>query len=281
MSPIATRPIPVSGEALPVIGLGTVRVFEFNNNPARYTAAAQVVQAMVTSGASLIDTAHSYGSAEARTGDVVSDLGVRDKMFLATKFGSNDSPKEQTRQMQNSLRLLKTDRIDLLQAWNVSDRNYSLSQLRDWKVQGICRYTGITTCFRGDYDALAAVLKREKPDFFQVNYSIGDRDAEKRLLPIAKDVGVAVLANRPMGGGYNLLFPKVARKSLPDFAAEIDVKSWGQFFLKFIVSHPAVTVALPGTHDPAHMLDNLDGGRGRMPDAAMRKRMTEYWDGLA
>jgi aryl-alcohol dehydrogenase-like predicted oxidoreductase len=280
-TPIATRRIPVSGEDLPVIGLGTVGVFNIDKDDKRYAAITQVVQTMIAGGAKLIDTAASYGKAEERIGDVVSDLGARNKVFIATKFSSADAPDAQLAQVQQSLQRMKMPKIDLLQAWNVADPNYKLGALRDWKAQGICRYTGITSSFHDAFEALPPVIKREKPDFFQIDYSLADREAEKVLLPTAKDSGAAVLINLPFGGGRNSLFKKVGDRPLPDFAAEIDAKSWGQFFLKFILSHPAVNAAMPGTNDPAHMIDNLAAGRGRMPDAAMRKKMADYWDSLA
>mgnify|MGYP003350441526 CR=1 FL=1 len=279
-APIMTRRIPVSGEAMPVVGLGTVGVFNFENDAQKLDAVKQTVQAMIVSGGKLIDSAASYGKAEERIGDVITDLNVRGKVFLATKFASTDAPDAQLASAKESLRKMKVPSADLLQAWNVADPNYKLGALRDWKAQGVCRYTGITSSFRTAYEALPPVLKREKPDFFQINYSLADRESEKVLLPAAKDSGAAVLINLPFGGGRNSLFKKVAGKQVPDFAVEFDAKTWGQFFLKFIVSHPAVTAVIPGTNDPAHMLDNLGAGRGRMPDAAMRKRMTDYWDAL-
>ena len=176
------------------------------------------------------------------------------------------------------MRRLKTNRVDLMQAWNVGDANYDLGLVREWKQQGLCRYVGITTSSRRQYAAIAKVLAREKPDFFQVNYSLGDREAEDVLPPAARDAGAAVLINFPFG--RNSLFRKAGSKPLPDFAAEFGARSWAQFFLKFILSHPAVTAVIPGTDKPEYMLDNLQAGRGALPDAAMRKRMVQYWDSL-
>ena len=278
--PIQTRPIPVSGEALPIVGTGTVGIFNFENDPAKYAERRQVIQTLIAGGGKLMDSAASYGMAEARVGDLVADLGVRDKVFLATKFASTDPRDTQLASFQESLRRLKTSRVDLMQAWNVADPNYSLSALRGWKAQGLCRYAGITSSFDTAYDALAPVVKREKPDFFQINYSLGDRDAEKVLLPTAHDAGVAVLTNLPFGGGRNSLFKRVGATPLPGFAAEFGAKTWAQFFLKFLLSHPAVTAVIPGTDKPEYMLDNLGAGRGPMPDAATRKRMAAYWDAL-
>ena len=270
-APIMTRPIPSSGEPLPIVGIGTSIVFDFENDPAKYAARRQVLQDLVAGGGKLIDTASTYGHAEERVGDLSADLGDRDKLFLATKYESRDDKEAANASLQNSLKRLKTDRIDLMQAHNVGDPNFSLAQLRDWKAQGRCRYVGVTSSFEGQYDALAQVLRREKPDFFQINYSAGDRGAEDVLLPTAKDAGCAVLTNLPFG--RNSLFKAVAGKPLPDWAKDIDAASWAQIFLKFNLSNPAVTAVIPGTDKPEYMLDNLDAGRGRLPEAAMRQKI--------
>jgi diketogulonate reductase-like aldo/keto reductase len=270
-APIMTRPIPSSGEPLPIVGIGTSIVFDFENDPAKYAARRQVLQDLVAGGGKLIDTASTYGHAEERVGDLSADLGDRDKLFLATKYESRDDKEAANASLQNSLKRLKTDRIDLMQAHNVGDPNFSLAQLRDWKAQGLCRYVGVTSSFERQYDALAQVLRREKPDFFQINYSVGDRGAEDVLLPTAKDAGCAVLTNLPFG--RNSLFKAVAGKPLPDWAKDIDAASWAQIFLKFNLSNPAVTAVIPGTDKPEYMLDNLDAGRGRLPDAAMRQKI--------
>jgi len=270
-APIMTRPIPSSGEPLPIVGIGTSIVFDFENDPAKYAARRQVLQDLVAGGGKLIDTASTYGHAEERVGDLSADLGDRNKLFLATKYESRDDKEAANASLQNSLKRLKTDRIDLMQAHNVGDPNFSLAQLRDWKAQGLCRYVGVTSSFERQYDALAQVLRREKPDFFQINYSVGDRGAEDVLLPTAKDAGCAVLTNLPFG--RNSLFKAVAGKPLPDWAKDIDAASWAQIFLKFNLSNPAVTAVIPGTDKPEYMLDNLDAGRGRLPDAAMRQKI--------
>lgn len=275
---LQTRPIPQSGERLPVIGIGTAVIFDFADDATKYAERRQVMQTLVAGGGKLIDTAHSYGRAEDRVGELVADLGVREKLFLATKFSYGDSRAAATESMQNSLRRLKTNRVDLLQAWNVADEKYDLGLLREWQRQGLCRYTGMTISQTRSYEAIGKVLAREKPDFFQVNYSIGDREAEQRLLPMARDAGAAVLINLPFG--RNSLFKKSAGKPLPDFAAEFGAASWAQFFLKFILSHPAVTAVIPGTDKPEYMIDNLQAGRGVMPDAAMRQRIVKFWDAL-
>lgn len=278
-APLITRPIPHSGEPLPIIGIGTAVIFDFENDPAKYGERRQVIQNFVAGGGRLIDTAHSYGRAEDRVGDLVADLGMRDKLFLATKYSYAADRAAATASMQASLRRLKTNRVDLMQAWNVADPNYDFGLLQEWKKQGLCRYVGMTTSQLRQYEAIGKVLAREKPDFFQVNYSLGNREAENVLLPTARDVGAAVLVNLPFG--RNSLFRVAGNRPLPDFASEFGAKSWAQFFLKFILSHPAVTAVIPGTDKPEYMLDNLQAGRGPLPDAAMRKRIVQYWDTLA
>ena len=277
--PLRTRPIPQSGEALPVIGIGTAVIFDFENDPVKHAERRQVIEALVTGGGKLIDTAHSYGRAEDRVGDVVAELKVRDRLFLATKYSYATDRTAATASMQASLRRLKTNRVDLMQAWNVGDPNYDFGLLREWKKQGLCRYVGMTTSSLRQYDAIGKVLLRERPDFFQVNYSLGNREAENVLLPAARDAGAAVLVTLPFG--RNSLFRIAGGRPLPDIAAEFGAKTWAQFFLKFILSHPAVTAVIPGTDKPEYMLDNLQAGRGALPDAALRKRMVQYWDALA
>ncbi len=277
--PLRTRPIPHSGEQLPVVGIGTAVIYDFENDPVKYAERRQVIQAFVAGGARLIDTAHSYGRAEDRLGELVADLGVREKLFLATKYSYSADRAAATASLRASLRRLKTNRVDLMQAWNVGDPNYDFGLLREWKQQGFCRYVGMTTSFIRQYEAIGKVLAREKPDFFQVNYSLGDREAERALLPAARHAGAAVLVNLPFG--RNSLFRKAGSRPLPAFAAEFGARTWAQFFLKFILSHPAVTAVIPGTDKPAYMLDNLQAGRGPLPDTAMRKRIVQYWDSLS
>ena len=277
--PVATRPIPSSGERLPIVGIGTAVIFDYQNDPAKQAARREVIRTLIASGGRLIDTAAGYGSAEERLGEIVAELGVRDKLFLATKF-SYDLPRaEAEASLRDSWRRLRTDRVDLMQAWNVTDAGYSLDLPRQWKSAGLCRYVGITTSQVRSYGAMAKVLAREKPDFLQVNYSLGALEAEKTLLPAARDVGAAVLVNLPFG--RNSLFRKAGQRPLPDFAAEFGARTWAQFFLKFILGHPAVTAVIPGTDQPEYMLDNLDAARGALPDATMRKRIVQYWESLA
>lgn len=275
---LATRPIPRSNERLPVIGIGTAVIFDYENDAAKQAERTAVIRALVAGGAKLIDTAAAYGAAEDRVGEIVQTTGLRDKLFLATKF-SFDLPRAQAEEsLRDSLRRLRTDHVDLMQAWNVTDESYTLALPREWKRAKHCRYVGITTSQARSYGAMSKVTAREKPDFVQVNYSLGNREAETRLLPVAADAGTAVLVNLPFG--RNSLFRKAGNRPLPAFAAEFGARTWAQFFLKFILGHPVVTAVIPGTDKPQYMLDNLEAGRPPFPDAAMRKRMVEYWDRL-
>jgi len=267
--PLITRPIPSSGEAVPVAGLGTAAVFDTDDDATRH-AAQQVVDALVAGGGRLIDTASTYGDAESVLGAVIASYG---KVFVATKLESPDAA-----ELKRSLARLRTPRVDLLQLHNVSDPNQSLGQFRDWKAQGVCRYFGITSTAYRDFAAVEAVLRRERPDFVQIDYSLGDREAEKRLLPLAAETKVAVLTAVPFG--RSRLFGAVRGKALPEWAAEFDAASWAQFFLKYLIGNPAVTAVIPGTANPVHMTDNLGAGRGRLPDPAQRRRMVEFIEAL-
>jgi len=275
-SDLATRAIPHSGERLPVIGLGTANDFQVAQQGEAKATLKKVVDDLLAQGCKLIDTASSYGSAESVLGDLLSDQD-RSKIFLATKL-ENGSQKAGTIEFKRSLERLRFPRVDLLQLHNVQDPNQSLAAFRDWKAQGLCRYIGITTTFKSDYEAAEAVLRREKPDFFQVDYSLGDREAEKRLLPAAVDVGAAVLTALPFG--RSSVFTAVRGKSVPEWASEFDATTWPQFFLKFLLGHEAVTAVIPGTTNPAHLADNISAGRGRFPDTAQRKAMIKFFDTL-
>ena len=277
-APILKRRVPQTGYMLPVIGIGTYLVFAWDNDPEKLELRKQVVRHLVAGGGSLIDTAAGYGTAEANVGTVAAETNLRPQLFLATKYSSRDTRPQAEAELKQSLQRLRTNYIDLQQAWNVNDPNFSMAQLKEWKAAGTVRHIGITSSFDGAYDALAAVLKRERPEFFQINYSLGDRDAEKVLLPAAQDAGCAVLTNLPFG--RNSMFKRVAGKPLPDFAKEIDCTSFAQLFLKYNLSHPAVTAVIPGTDLPNYMLDNLNAGRGRMPDAAMRRRIEIWFDSV-
>ncbi len=272
--PMRTRPIPHGhGETLPVIGVGTAAVFNVGASPQQRAAQTEVIRALVAGGGSIVDTAPSYGNAENVIGGILADSGLRARVFIATKLEEYRTGGEAA-EARESLRRLKTDKVDALQLHNVRDPGQDLGGLNALKSQGLCRYTGITTTYKGDYAAAEAILKRGRPDFLEIDYAIDNRGAEERLLPAAADVGAAVLVALPFGRGK--LFRKALGSKLPDWAADFDCTSWGQFFLKFILSHPAVTAVIPGTDKAEHMIDNLAAGRGRLPDAKERARMAEY-----
>jgi aryl-alcohol dehydrogenase-like predicted oxidoreductase len=273
---LATRTIPHSGERIPVIGLGTANDFQRAQQGDAKANLKKVVDDLLAQGGKLIDTASSYGSAESVLGDLLSDQD-RSKIFLATKLESG-SQKTGAIEFKRSLERLRFSGVDLLQLHNVQDPNQSLAAFRDWKAQGICRYIGITTTYKSDYDAAEAVLRREKPDFFEVDYSIDNRGAEKRLLPAAADVGAAVLTALPFG--RNSVFNLVRGKTVPEWAGEFDATTWPQFFLKFLLGHEAVTAVIPGTTNPVHLADNISAGRGRFPNAAQRQAMIKFYDAL-
>jgi aryl-alcohol dehydrogenase-like predicted oxidoreductase len=276
-SGLLARPIPHSGENLPVIGLGTSQAFEVGDDPALRKACAEVLKTLVAGGGKLIDTAPSYGTAESVVGDLLAATGLSGWVFLATKLEEYDR-NTAAAQLHASLQRLRTGRIDLMQLHNLSDPHQDLAILREWKSQGICRYIGITTSFGGDFDAVEAVVRRQKPDFLQVNYSLADRAAEKRVVPAAAEVGAAVLTDLPFA--RNRLFRAVRGQKLPDWARDFDAASWAQFFLKYLLGNDAVTAVIPGTSNPEHMADNLGAGRGRLPDAAQRQRMVAFLESL-
>jgi len=264
------RPIPASGETLPVIGLGTWRGFDAGETAAERAPLREVVATLLAQGGRVIDSSPMYGRAEGVTGDLVAGLGAREKTFLATKVWTSGR-EAGIAQMQRSLRLLRTERLDLMQIHNLLDWRTHLPVLRAWKEEGRIRYLGISHYTESAYDAVEAVLRAERLDFLQINYALDDRAAEDRLLPLAAEKGVAVLVNRPFGGGG--LLRRLAGKTLPDYAADLGCGSWAEILLKFVVGHPAVTCAIPGTADPGHMAANLRAGTGPLPDAALRRRM--------
>ncbi|MBV9827375.1 MAG: aldo/keto reductase [Alphaproteobacteria bacterium] len=272
-APLIAREIPSTGERLPVLGLGTDDYFT-DSAPSR-AALSAVLNTLVTGGASIVDTASDYGDSEKMLGAVIAQAGSRARLFIATKLETDELSKTG---VQGSLQRLGVSKIDLMQVHNVRSAGQSLAALRDWKAQGLIRYVGITTSETSQHDVLEAVMRHEKPDFIQLNYSMRDREAENRLLPAAAQSGVAALINLPLG--RSSLFRAVQGKTLPEWAREFDAATWGQFFLKYVLGNEAVTAAIPGTRNPEHMADNLGAGRGRLPNAAQRQRMVQYFEAL-
>jgi diketogulonate reductase-like aldo/keto reductase len=275
-APIITRAIPRTSERLPVIGLGTSRVFDVGDNQPQRTDLADVIRTLVSGGGRVIDTASSYGTAETVVGSLLAETGLRPRIFIATKLESDELADAD---LEGSLKRLRISKIDLMQLHNLSDPNQSLEPLRTWKERGLCRYIGITSTFHADYPAVEAVLRREKPDFLQIDYSLGDREAEKRLIPLCVGLGAAILTAVPLGHGE--LFRQVRGRPLPQWAGEFDATSWAQFFLKFVLGNESVTAAIPATDNPRHMADNLGAGRGRLPNVAQRRRMVQFIESLS
>jgi diketogulonate reductase-like aldo/keto reductase len=271
------KAIPGAGETLPVIGLGTWQTFDVGREEAALSGLADVLQAFFANGGTLIDSSPMYGASEQVIGDLLNRVGHRDRLFAATKVWT-DGEQAGIRQMQDSLQKWGLSRFDLMQIHNLRDWQTHLKTIRAWQAEGKIRYTGITTSHGRNHRELEDILRKESLDFVQFTYNLEDRAVEKRLLPLAADRQIAVLINRPFQGG--VLFRKVKGKALPDWAAEFDCTSWGQFFLKFIVSHPAVTCVIPATSRVHHLQDNMAAGFGRLPDTAMRKRMVDYFAAL-
>lgn len=273
--PLLQRKIPATGELLPVIGLGTSQTFNVDPESADMAPLREVLAAFVAGGAKVIDTAPSYGRAEGVSGELVAQAAARDKVFLATKVSSTGR-EAGMRQIEASFKALRTDRIDLIQVHNLQDTRTQLALLRELKAQGRIRYIGVTHYVESAHDELLAVLKQEPVDFVQINYSIGARNAERKLLPYCADKGIATLINRTFEAGR--LFAKVKGRAVPEWAsAELDASSWAQLMLKFVLANPAVTAVIPATSQPRYVLDNLLAGQGRLPNAEQLKRIaTEF-----
>lgn len=265
-----TRPIPKGGELIPVIGLGTSRVFDVGSSESERAAVKAVLEALVESGGRVVDTAPMYGRAEGVVGELVATEGLRSRLFLASKVRTTGHDAGLA-QVETSLKLVGAGRMDLMQVHNLVDVKTQLATLRKLKEAGRIRYVGVSHWKASGHAELEKTLRDEALDFVQLNYSIVEREAEARLLPLAIERRVAVLVNRPFARGD--LFDRVKGKPLPDWAASFDAASWGQFFLKFVVSHPAVTCAIPATAKVEHLRDNMAAGFGRLPDQATRERM--------
>jgi len=273
------RAIPATGEKLPVVGIGTAVLYE-RPTPEEIPPLRDTLQKFPELGGRVLDTAPSYGRAESVVGDILAELKNRDKYFLATKVsvrGGGDRTAA-IAQMEQSLSRLKTDKIDLMQIWNVSNPTLLAPVLDEWKKAGRIRYTGITSSMKGAYGALEQAMKAYKYDFVQIDLAIDNRSSEERIIPLAKDLGMAVLINGPFG--RNRVFTKTQGKPLPDFAKEIDATSWAQFALKYILGNPTVTAAIPGIGRVDYLVDDMAAAKGRLPDEAMRKRMAAYVDSL-
>jgi aryl-alcohol dehydrogenase-like predicted oxidoreductase len=274
---LITRPVPSTGEEIPVVGIGTARRYDVAASGADIDPLRETLATFRKLGGTLVDTAPSYGNAEVVVGDLVSELGFRDDLFIATKV-RKEGRDEGNAEIASSFERLQTDRFDLLQVHNLVGIDTQLPTLRELKDAGRVRYIGMSTSSGRQYEAFADVMRREDMDFIQVNYSLASRDAADVILPLAADRGMAVLANVPFGRGR--LFDAVGERPLPDWAGEFDCESWGQFFLKYIVGHPAVTCVIPGTAKPHYATDNMGAAMGRLPDAAMRAKMEEFFDSL-
>src|SRR5438094_5215778 len=276
-SAMLTRAIPSTSEKLPVIGLGTWQAFDVDPTSDNRRQLGDVLSLFVKLSGRVIDSSPMYGRAEDVIGELTAALGIRDRLFLATKVWTHGK-ENGIKSMERSMALLRTKRIDLMQVHNLVDVQTHLATLREWKTQGRIRYLGVTHYEAGAFAEVERIMRSEKLDFVQINYSLMEREAEERVLPLAQERGIAVIVNRPFGGGD--LFSRTRSKPLPDWAVEFDCRSWAQFFLKWIVANSAVTCAIPATDKPRHLEDNMQGGTGRLPDANMRRRMVEFVSSL-
>lgn len=287
-APLLTKPVPSTGQRIPVIGLGSSQTFNLAPGQADYGDAQEVIRQFHEMGGTVIDSSPTYRRSERFVGETIQQLGIVDDVFIATKVNVGSAGRAAAgRQMEQSLRTYGRETIDLIQVWNLGGSIRRLSAatlgehmdvLQEWKTAGRIRYLGITTSRDPQYEDFEAAMRDYTLDFVQLDYSIGDRIPERRLLPLAQERGIAVLANRPFTTGN--LFSRVQGKALPEWVAEFDCRSWAQFFLKFIVSHPAVTCAIPATGDPAHLRDNMGACVGRLPDTGLRRRMVEAFETL-
>ena len=271
------RPIPHGHETIPVVGVGTAGVFNVGEDAEKRAQLAKVIATLVDAGGSLVDTASSYGTSEQVIGAIASGTPLRDKLFLATKLEARQGQAARD-EFATSLKRLRVKSVDLLQLHNVKPGDPGLGFFRDLQHEGLTRYVGATTTYRDDYDAMEALIRKDKPDFIEIDCSIANRDAEARIIPAAADVGAAVLIALPFGRAS--LFKTVKGKPLPPVAADIGAATWGQVFLKYLLGNPAITAVIPGTADPTHMADNLAAGRGAMPEARQRAALVQYFEGL-
>ena len=277
-SAMITRPIPSTGEAMPAIGLGTWQVFDVGADPGPRQPLRRVLQNLVDAGGRMIDSSPMYGRAEAVTGDLVAEMKLRPRVFLATKVWTSDRDAG-IAQMRRSAELMKSPVLDLIQIHNLLDWRTHLATLRQMKANQQVRYIGITHYTASSLPELARILDSEPGiDFVQFGYSLATRDAETKLLPVAAQRGVATIVNRPFETAD--IFRRVRGKALPEWAAEFDCTSWAQLFLKYIVAEPAVTCVIPATANPEHMADDAKAGLGRLPDPKQREQIRKFWDSL-
>jgi diketogulonate reductase-like aldo/keto reductase len=271
------RRIPSSGEMLPVIGLGTWQTFDVGDDAAARVPLQAVLKTLFDSGARVVDSSPMYGTSEAVVGDLCSGLGICEPLFLATKVWTQGR-EEGIRQMERSIERMRAGRLDLMQIHNLVDVETHTRTLQAWKAEGRVRYVGITHYTASAHAAVERWMRTRQYDFVQINYSLEEPHAADRLLPLARDLGIAVMVNRPFATGG--MFRRVRGKALPAWAAQLGIASWAQYFLKWIVSHPAVTCVIPATGNPAHLRDNLGAGLGPMPDEAGRRNLAKYYDAL-
>lgn len=271
---LLSKPIPSSGERIPLIGIGTARRYDVAATEEELAPLREVLRNFPGMGGRLIDTAPSYGNAETVVGNLLAELGIRNQIFLATKVGAGRQGRAAgLAEMQGSLERLQTDHFDLLEIHNLAGTAEMLPLLREWKQEGKIRYYGITTTSKEQYEELAGFMRSEPLDFIQVDYAIDNRSAEDLLLPLALERGIAVLTALPFGRGR--VFDAFGDTPVPAWAAELGIETWAQFALKFNVSHPAITAAIPGTARPEYLVDNFNASRGILPDAATRQRMAD------
>ena len=277
--PLIQKKIPSSGEAIPIIGIGTARRYEEVKSEVDKAPLRDTIRQFHALGGKVIDSSPSYDTAEAVVGELVEGLKIRDSLFLATKVSLRNVGREEgIKQIEESFKKYRTKKLDLIAVHNLRDTDTQLRTLRELKQAGRIRYVGITTSFDNQYGEFEQTIKKEILDFIQVDYALDNRDAGKRIIPLAGDRGMAVMINLPFGRGR--LFNAVQGKKLPEWASEFDCQSWAQFFLKYIVSHPAVTCAVPGMAQAKYVVDNLGAARGRLPDAAMRRGMEQFIDSV-
>jgi len=274
--PLARR-IPKTGESIPAVGLGTWQVFDVASDAKEKAQARETLKAFVDLGGRVVDSSPMYGSSESVTGELAAALGVRPELFVATKVWTSGG-QAGIRQMEDSMRKLRVERLDLMQVHNLVDAPTHLATLRDWKKTGRVRYLGVTHYHAGAHADLEKIIAPGDIDFVQVNYSLAEPEADRRLLAAAADSRTAVIVNRPFAEGA--MFRRVRDKPLPAWAGEIGCASWAQFFLKWILGHPAVSCAIPGTRNPRHVADNLGAASGPLPDEATRRRMASHFNSL-